>query len=391
MAKKAVKEEPSPKIPGSVKLAIELAVLGVALAIIIIAFTQPGSKTPPPPATVQGCDSASGYVWCAEKGKCLRLWEENCTIAGLGSMEKDSHGCIPTAGYVWCESKGKCLRLWEEECQMPQALGSSGDVHGCIPSAGYVWCEENSRCIRQWAENCSPSNSQIAPIHPSANDAVPRYSFDQNGCVPSAGYVWCEEKRKCLRLWEESCGGSEVVGGDTDSHGCIPTAGYVWCEGLQACVQPWETPCNTTVQENATVDENGCDTTQGYTWCAEKNKCLRLWEENCTMQAANLTDLHGCLLSQGYVWCEEKQKCLQLVVENCTSGAGDDPNAYCNGLARVYLCGSYIKVVSHIPGNGSVFYKSGFPPLQCEGMPSPDFVTPLCRILMDSCSEVRVC
>jgi len=30
--------------------------------------------------------------------------------------DKDEHGCIGSAGYVWCEEKNKCLRSWEEEC-----------------------------------------------------------------------------------------------------------------------------------------------------------------------------------------------------------------------------------------------------------------------------------
>lgn len=28
---------------------------------------------------------------------------------------------------------------------------------------------------------------------------------DEYGCIGSAGYTWCEEKKKCLRLWEEPC------------------------------------------------------------------------------------------------------------------------------------------------------------------------------------------
>lgn len=28
---------------------------------------------------------------------------------------------------------------------------------------------------------------------------------DHNGCLPSAGYSWCERKKKCIRPWEESC------------------------------------------------------------------------------------------------------------------------------------------------------------------------------------------
>ena len=29
---------------------------------------------------------------------------------------------------------------------------------------------------------------------------------DKHGCLIAAGYSWCEEKQKCLRVWEEGCG-----------------------------------------------------------------------------------------------------------------------------------------------------------------------------------------
>lgn len=28
---------------------------------------------------------------------------------------------------------------------------------------------------------------------------------DEHGCIPSAGYSWCEPKNKCLKIWEEGC------------------------------------------------------------------------------------------------------------------------------------------------------------------------------------------
>ncbi len=28
---------------------------------------------------------------------------------------------------------------------------------------------------------------------------------DEHGCIGSAGYSWCEQKQKCLRIWEEAC------------------------------------------------------------------------------------------------------------------------------------------------------------------------------------------
>ncbi|VWC71562.1 putative lipoprotein [Burkholderia lata] len=29
-------------------------------------------------------------------------------------------------------------------------------------------------------------------------------------------------------------------GSDRDAHGCIPSAGYSWCEATQQCEHPWE-------------------------------------------------------------------------------------------------------------------------------------------------------
>jgi len=41
---------------------------------------------------------------------------------------------------------------------------------------------------------------------------------DSHGCLIAAGYGWCEEKQKCLRIWEESCG--EQCYRDED---CVPS------------------------------------------------------------------------------------------------------------------------------------------------------------------------
>jgi hypothetical protein len=125
----------------------------------------------------------------------------------LGS-DKDAHGCIGSAGYSWCDSEQKCYRPWEENCAaMP---GSDRDAHGCIPSAGYSWCENLQSCIRPWETDCATgamkcaSDSDCPPgAARCANGACTQY--DEHGCVPDGGYSWCEEKGKCLRIWEETC------------------------------------------------------------------------------------------------------------------------------------------------------------------------------------------
>ena len=33
-------------------------------------------------------------------------------------------------------------------------LGNDRGIHGCIPSAGYSWCEKKKKCIRPWEEKC---------------------------------------------------------------------------------------------------------------------------------------------------------------------------------------------------------------------------------------------
>lgn len=42
------------------------------------------------------------------------------------------------------------------------------------------------------------------------------------------------------------CPGGDVVGNDRDEHGCIPSAGYQWCEKKQKCLRSWEESCTTT-------------------------------------------------------------------------------------------------------------------------------------------------
>lgn len=79
-------------------------------------------------------------------------------------------------------------------------LGGDRDEHGCIPSAGYQWCEAKQKCIRPWEETCETSTrSSSSSVMPLGGDR------DEHGCIGSAGYSWCEPKNKCLRIWEEAC------------------------------------------------------------------------------------------------------------------------------------------------------------------------------------------
>ncbi len=128
-----------------------------------------------------------------------------------------------------------------------EPVGGNRDEHGCLPTAGYSWCDGKQKCLRVFEEPCS-----VADVTDFTSSSQPSRGGhrDQHGCLPTAGYLWCESKQKCVRLFEESCGVVEAAappqkmrGGDRDEHGCLPTAGYVWCESKQNCVRLFEEPC----------------------------------------------------------------------------------------------------------------------------------------------------
>ncbi len=58
----------------------------------------------------------------------------------------------------------------------------------------------------------------------------------------------------------------QIIGGDKDEHGCLGSAGYTWCEEKEKCLRVWEEPCET--QQNQGQEQNQGTTTQNQ----EQNK-----------------------------------------------------------------------------------------------------------------------
>ncbi len=48
--------------------------------------------------------------------------------------------------------------------------GSDRDAHGCIPSAGYKWCETKHKCLRPWEEQCKPSPTRSSRRKDALNE-----------------------------------------------------------------------------------------------------------------------------------------------------------------------------------------------------------------------------
>ena len=112
----------------------------------------------------------------------------------------------------------------------------------------------------QWVKHGNPSSP--APINGCGASPLVGGDKDAHGCIPSAGYSWCEIKQKCLRLWEESCEAQNAavslpVGYSLEKYEIRETLD-VSCKKDEEC----ETPGRYLVQSNCP-----------YTSLCLKNKC----------------------------------------------------------------------------------------------------------------------
>jgi membrane-bound inhibitor of C-type lysozyme len=43
-----------------------------------------------------------------------------------------------------------------------QIIGGTKDAHGCLPGAGYSWCDAKEKCLRVWEESCTSAAPKVA-------------------------------------------------------------------------------------------------------------------------------------------------------------------------------------------------------------------------------------
>jgi len=70
---------------------------------------------------------------------------------------------------------------------------------------GMRWCSATKTCIRPQQKCVGRVTSSKAAMSSQKSKVMPGSDRDSHGCIPSAGFTWCEAKRKCLRIWEEAC------------------------------------------------------------------------------------------------------------------------------------------------------------------------------------------
>ncbi len=94
-----------------------------------------------------------GKIWCdANKGRF-----DECASACRHDPKADicTMNCVPLCSFGVVDQTAK------PEAQVPPVVkeplvGGDKDSHGCIGSAGYMWCEAKTKCLRIWEEPCWP-------------------------------------------------------------------------------------------------------------------------------------------------------------------------------------------------------------------------------------------
>jgi len=76
----------------------------------------------------------------------------------------------------------------------PPLVGGDRDAHGCIGSAGYMWCEPKQKCLRIWEENCEVAVGQ--PCIADKQCVTPGEYLVQSNCPFSSACI--DEKCKVV-------------------------------------------------------------------------------------------------------------------------------------------------------------------------------------------------
>jgi hypothetical protein len=96
----------------------------------------------------------SGFLWWSNYQS--NKAEQKTNLTQKTETEKEENVCPVDAQPKICPDGNYAQR--GDDCEyLPcpeKIVGGDKDEHGCIGSAGYSWCEEKQKCLRVWEENC---------------------------------------------------------------------------------------------------------------------------------------------------------------------------------------------------------------------------------------------
>ena len=123
--------------------------------------TTPPTTTEPSADFAQSC-ATEGGKWLAEYQECEGVSQIWCQTNG-GKFNECASACRhdPNAEICTMQCVIVCEFSKSDATEPPPIVGGDKDEHGCIGSAGYQWCENKQKCLRIWEEDCNPELSGI--------------------------------------------------------------------------------------------------------------------------------------------------------------------------------------------------------------------------------------
>jgi len=116
-----------------------------------------------------------------------------------------------------------------------QLVGGDKDSHGCIPSAGYSWCEEKQKCLRVWEESCSDQNATLEHICTAEEKSATMCTLEY---MPVCGKSVLNTGEVTYETYGNKCGACtamKVVSYVSGECSTIPKSCTSWYDGCNTC------------------------------------------------------------------------------------------------------------------------------------------------------------
>jgi hypothetical protein len=127
-----------------------------------------------------------------------------------GCVQPEEQYCAdPTSGAQLGLAEAAQIAYANSECK---AVGQFSNTSNCNPNSGTWWfgLETNqtgcaAACAINVVNRTAEINWMCTGLLPEDESETPGSDRNEHGCIPSAGYTWCNVTQKCYKSWEENC------------------------------------------------------------------------------------------------------------------------------------------------------------------------------------------